>query len=110
MTRPKSRPTTLTPLSTTSEPRDRAELRTADDEMMAAHIRGRYSSPVGLGALSSLSNGRVGRHYSVSTMPSENTARMGDEGKAVGPSADGFAVFGRRHRIKKDADSDTHHI
>jgi hypothetical protein len=42
----------LTPLSPTPRPelRDKAELRNADDEMMAVHIRGRYSSLVG-GAL-----------------------------------------------------------
>jgi hypothetical protein len=46
----------------------------------------RYSSPVGLGALSSLSNGRVGRHCPVSTartMPSKKTVRMGTKAKPL---------------------------
>ena len=65
---------------------------------MALHIRGRYSSPVGPGALTSLSNGRVGRHCPVSTartMPSKKTVRLGTKAKplAVGAnSAGGFAV------------------
>jgi len=78
MTRPKSRPTTgRSPLSPTprSEVRDRAELRSADDEKMAAHRMARNSadfwSPLALILL-----GRS--ETSLFCSPSEGRPSMGD--------------------------------
>jgi hypothetical protein len=93
-----------------SEERVAAELCTADDKLMATHVRGRYSSfvvpgrpfcqPHPQGTECEENASLAG--FDIPTMPSKNTARIG--GTKAKPSAwntDGFAVFdaaGNEHR------------
>jgi hypothetical protein len=83
-----------------SEERVAAELCTADDKLMATHVRGRYSSfvvpgrpfyqPHPQGTECEENASLAG--FDIPTMLSKNTARMGDEGKAVRRGGAGFAV------------------